>query len=520
MEIADYSSATISENDGYEYQSIDRSDVKMTDDDTTNISEDDPYSSMNDENGEMVQGYEYLHPDIAAMLLTKAQNEESNSVFLVDPDALLLRRGQDNGWENSTHTLTIHQLAGLADKCDRVVFAGSTNHDHMTKTVAGLICLSKLTKSPGSKQNCLDSSLEKNPEENGGHDPSILAACMIASNLLESSIRAIVRESRERNDKESMSIKRNNRHGYKSDSKSPKGAPLLRDMIQEISAMGNFTLEPMSSSSLPHQRAISAADLAPILRALLLPTKAGGINLRNLISHGFLSTVDRRWFALILVLIQTLDRLLESSINECEKVGGKNDSPSLTKYNPMAKEVRNGKHILLQYGQSLQEFEHQTVGFIPPSHMPLLRFSLYILAPTLQHSLNATKQRDESMENVSASDRKEHDPVPSLTSIFTTIMCSLLEHSLRLLWCSSNNRPRDRNARPSEYYVTLDGHGQRDKHEVLISPYLRDDITRNLLIPVIGAPACAMLSDLFRHHQMKRQISDPLCAMGLGMLRL
>lgn len=49
----------------------------------------------------------------------------------------------------------------------------------------------------------------------------------------------------------------------------------------------------------------------------------------------------------------------------------------------------------------------------------------------------------------------------------------------------------------SENYQTLDGHGQRDKHEVMVSPYLQDGRTRNQLLPVIGAQSCAMLSDLF-----------------------
>lgn len=47
------------------------------------------------------------------------------------------------------------------------------------------------------------------------------------------------------------------------------------------------------------------------------------------------------------------------------------------------------------------------------------------------------------------------------------------------------------------FVVTLDGHGQRDKHEVVITPYLQDGVTRNQLISVIGPKALAMLSDLF-----------------------
>jgi len=52
-------------------------------------------------------------------------------------------------------------------------------------------------------------------------------------------------------------------------------------------------------------------------------------------------------------------------------------------------------------------------------------------------------------------------------------------------------------ARPASYYVTLDGHGQKDKHEVMISPYLCDDCTRNKLVTAVGAQTCALLTDLF-----------------------
>jgi hypothetical protein len=88
-------------------------------------------------------------------------------------------------------------------------------------------------------------------------------------------------------------------------------------------------------------------------------------------------------------------------------------------------------------------------------------------------------------------------------------MCSVLEHSLRLLWCRTNGRPRLRIARPSEYYVTLDGHGRRDRHDVLLAPYLltgpdgggdgdgTEGSRRNGMIPAIGADAHALLCDLF-----------------------
>lgn len=151
---------------------------------------------------------------------------------------------------------------------------------------------------------------------------------------------------------------------------------------------------------------------------------------------------------------------------------------------------------------TLQELKLRSDGFVPSSHVQLLRFALDLLAPTIQQTLHSTTQEDESTKYATSLDQKHHDSItaqsaPPLTAIFTTVMCSLLEHSLRILWCQVNNRPDDCFARPSEYYVTLDGHGQRFKHEVMILPYLSDEKTRNELIRVIGAEPCALLSDLF-----------------------
>lgn len=286
---------------------------------------------------------------------------------------------------------------------------------------------------------------------------------MISLNLLESSIRLIIMGgSRGNNSKDENLTNKRSHSGLK----SSKGAPLLRNMIQEIASMNHLTLGP--------KNLISASDLAPILRALLLPTKEGGINLRNLVSHGFLSTIQRRWFSLTLVLIQTLDCLIESnSMNndgdseecaddETNRTKGGNDAAlsekgekgmvqqsksSLTKYPPMASQVHSGKGILLQ-DQSLQELELQMRGFVSLSHVPLLRFGLYVLAPTLRRNLHTG-------QSMTAFDYKRGNPpsIPSLTAIFSTVICSLLEHSLRLLWSSTNNSPNSCIARPSEYYV-------------------------------------------------------------------
>lgn len=62
-------------------------------------------------------------------------------------------------------------------------------------------------------------------------------------------------------------------------------APLLKTMIQQLNE--------------DHQ-------LKPILQSLLLPHEEG-LNLRNLLWHGFVPTLPRPWFALVIVLLHNLE---------------------------------------------------------------------------------------------------------------------------------------------------------------------------------------------------------------------
>jgi len=402
------------------------------------------YMFDNEDDIEMIEGYEHIHPDIAK-LLTLAPQHQDESRFLVESSTLTLQyRGiRDNNNDNdTTNIISIEELACLADNCECAVYIyrKSAYDVHVSKKILGLIRLSELN----------DSSAEQ--------EPAVLAATMIALNLLESSIRSLVMSSR-------------------SDiSRRRKGAPLLSDMIKEMEST-------------------SASDLVPILRALLLPTRFGGINLRNLVSHGFISSIDRRWLSLTLVLIQSVDSFITTSL-ETESV--RHEKSSLLQYEPMARQVQHGKSILLSDG--LDDLEMKAGGFIPPSHMNLLRFSLDMLVPT---SPMAVSEKSDT--------KQQSSPRHSLTAIFNTVICSLLEHSLRLLWCKANDRLRDCIARPSEYYVTLDGHGQRDRHEVMVTPFLSDDKTRNKLIQVIGAETITLLTDLFAAPLEAPNIRSALC---------
>lgn len=48
------------------------------------------------------------------------------------------------------------------------------------------------------------------------------------------------------------------------------------------------------------------------------------------------------------------------------------------------------------------------------------------------------------------------------------IVCVLIEHALRQDWCDANGRPTDTQAQHGALYVTLDGHGQRNLHDLIL----------------------------------------------------
>ena len=407
-----------------------------------------------------IEGYDHVHPEIAEILIGDDFAAHDLSPFDVNPNTLSMQLKKKISQQVGVVSISladdsimpINQLVAFANHCDDVVF--QTDHLEVPKKILGLICLSQLQLSTSISKDELDSALDT------CNDSAILVASMVAINLLESSIRAVhlkVRPSQ-----------RNNQQ--------IKGSPLLSNMIEDI---GNLD----TNLSLEYNKLMPLAYLSPILKALLLPNKVGALNLRNLLSHGFLSTLDRRWLSLTLVLIQTLDSICTGidAIDYTPAGIKRRDISALTNYEVMKSEITYGR-ILLSSASRLQELEATASlkgEFVPPSHKHLLRFTLQVLGKSCFSS------------------NEDIHTVPPLTTIFITSISSLLEHSLRLIWCKVNNRMDDSIARPASYYVTLDGHGQRDKHEVMISAYLCDDCTRNNLVATIGGQACAMLTDLF-----------------------
>lgn len=73
-----------------------------------------------------------------------------------------------------------------------------------------------------------------------------------------------------------------------------------------------------------------------------------------------------------------------------------------------------------------------------------------------------------------------------------SLLSILLEHGLRLHWCRVNDVAQDVMARPGAYYVTLDGHGQRHRHKLLLDPS-----PDNRLVSVLSGTTVALCTDLF-----------------------
>jgi hypothetical protein len=286
----------------------------------------------------------------------------------------------------------------------------------------------------------------------------------------------------------------------------PGKAPLLKDLLHGIS----------NQKSVP--------IVAGILNCLLLPT---GLNLRNLLWHGFIGSDDGRnhhvsttpipvlrpWLAMVLVII----RLVQNNHRDPTTNGHGVEAPPFTSpllrnapnlsenYQRKLMDVVEYGSVLRQHivsGQNINESLTDYIGtwFLPLSHRPLWEFCV--------------------------NEMKRPNPRILVTSIMLIL---LLEHGLRLQWCQANLQMEHALARRGHFYVTLDGHGQRHKHDVLLHPYLcqtsvttstedgmnsdgydddavndsDDDIDdesgseRNMLGNKLGANSMALLVDLF-----------------------
>lgn len=231
---------------------------------------------------------------------------------------------------------------------------------------------------------------------------NVAAATLLALNSLESAIR--------------------NHTGY-----STGNAPLLKTMLQQL----------------------EDEHLAPILKCLLLPND--GLNLRNLLWHGFVPSLPRPWFSLVIMLIYNLEKRQDRA-----------PVHSL----PVLQDLRSEASVRMLLEESLNDANVALIrAWIPSSYRDLFDLSI-----------------------------KWSERYPACAAALLAI---LLEHCLRIEWCRCNDRPTDCIAQPNAYYVTLDGHGQRNQHELLLHPYYEKCQKRNAMVSHLGGGTIALLTDLF-----------------------
>ena len=326
-------------------------------------------------------------------------------------------KSKNNNGLVGTHAIQMDVLVDVASQCECILFGIDKHQDFdLPVPIGGLIAM-----------------LDENKCSTTGHEEKQahnLIATLIALNMVESSIRHLTGKE----------------HGR---------APLLKDMLG-ILAQNNDAFD------LP-------ALLTPILTSLLLPND--GINLRNLLWHGFLPVIHRRWLALSIVLVLSMDELsFSSSFDGQDKDNVSLETlKSMRKYESLCKILDHGQNIVASTEKlSILRTQLMQCDSIPDSHKVLCSVAL----------------------------RYAHHPV-----IFASVVGPILENSLRIMWCKVNNIDKII-AEHGSYYVTLDGHGQRDKHDIVLLPFLSSEEhdskqIRNKLSQALGAPYVALLIDLF-----------------------
>lgn len=242
----------------------------------------------------------------------------------------------------------------------------------------------------------------------------------------------------------------------------PGKSILLKDMIELLPSI-NIDDE----CQLNHNLLV----LVALMRTLLLPK---GINLRNLIWHGFLASLPRRWLALCVIIFHNLTDLNAVTSSMClsyHKKKMKNSYETLRNIATTKLLVDHGRYLYENRVKIYADkIDDEVESLIPATHRPIMQlaFELYSDMP----------------------------------ACFSAIVSPILEHSLRLLWCRHNNRLEDSFAQQDKYYVTLDGHGQRDKHNMVLKPFislseLQNDFNLIIEDSVLGGSSVALLTDLY-----------------------
>jgi hypothetical protein len=453
-----------------------------------------------------MEKYESLEPAIAAILAHEQQKSGINSdliwrriineeTYCFKHDwqehffALMSERktadagSSRNSMTDDSNILSMHELASLAGLCDQALF--DVGHTALDKEgVSSKERVSIKSALPEFLQTLMLRIQSDNGKYCGAH--TVIGTQLILG-WLESEIRCLL-------------------------SKQTGKSPLLKDMIESISELGSDETICMRAS------VEECRSLAKVLRSVLLPQ---GINLRNLLWHGFLGHLPRRWFALSVVMYNTVRSLGSSEVIMPKTKKSRNGSPERSP----SEENGCGALYLRQ---------HDTLK-------PILAYGEDIVREAKDLSKTPTK---ELMQSIclpkSYQDLLQVAFASYLDSpaCLTAILSPMIEHTLRLIWCRVNELPQYAQAQVGDYYATLDGVGQRDRHPIVLLAYVdidneaatedeKTNVSKNQLVYAIGGPLMALLGDMFAspcggpnirsalaHGLFDKELQDELCHAG------
>ncbi|CAB9523902.1 expressed unknown protein [Seminavis robusta] len=397
--------------------------------------------------------FPFVDPSIAAILACRP----SNGITTGTPSfGYYLKRNagtlQLQGWKDNAHVSQEQRLIHLALECDDCVFVQQALFSTKTCTTVDPHDSTGTNSSQDPKapdQQCLETLVEWGSNNNNNTVASSTAkrvmATLLALNRLEAAIRRAT--------------------GHHTAGR----APLLKDMLQTLQETTTTTSSSQST------------EISSVLQVLLLPT---GLNLRNLLWHGFVADLPRPWLALVVVLIVLLEQDTPKSVSPSLDKDHDDQEllPNLRAYSSYGPILKRGQELL----QGPDLIKSTSASWMSSSHQYQQWWTL--IQQWAQEYHGHTQQH------------------PNTTTGYPLCSCilltCLLEHMLRQLWCQDNNQQaQDSKARPAKYYVTLDGHGQRHQHNVLLHPFLvKDDGStqvRNALVQRLGAPTMTLLADLY-----------------------
>jgi Domain of unknown function (DUF4209) len=314
---------------------------------------------------------------------------------------------------SATRKTSVQDSIDLAVICDRAVFSPAESGDcvglNSTKLQAFLASLVMQVQTTSAKQ-----------QQEDAESIVVTVATLLALNVLESTIQ------------QATATVTTALGGQRKSA----GAPLLKDMLQQL-----------------RRTKMVPSCLANICSLLLLPHD--GLNFRNLVWHGFVANVPRPWFSLVVILIQELQSSITSrNIKEdttiaalaLQNISIESEMIDLRTYPQFERILTHHDKIInaARTNQILTWVERTTSS--SSSHVALCRLALNWL--------------------------RQPSTMPSRPATVGALLSVVLEHCLRLEWCRANGRPQDKVARPGTFYVTLDGHGQRHVHDMILHPYI------------------------------------------------